>query len=166
MGSRLGSVTAWHSSSGRQPNFAALNRGCHVCSAGRPSRWALAHISSLPVIFTWCGPSTPLRRDIFQGGRDTFKALSMGSNPVPWCSRETPKKAKSRSQSKCWLFAKALPDKKIWTKCEINGSTFWNGCALVANAKWCHMLPTAAHSPRWMVDCSSCTQLMALLPNG
>ena len=37
--SRLGSVTARHSSSGRQPNFSALNRG-------RPSRWALAHISS------------------------------------------------------------------------------------------------------------------------
>ena len=29
---------------GRQPNFAALNRGRHLCSAGRPSRWALAHI--------------------------------------------------------------------------------------------------------------------------
>jgi len=34
------------SSSGPQPNFAALNRGRHLCSAGRPSRWALAHISS------------------------------------------------------------------------------------------------------------------------
>jgi len=32
------------SSSERQPNFAALNRGRHLCSAGRPSRWALAHI--------------------------------------------------------------------------------------------------------------------------
>jgi len=42
--SRLGSVTAWHSSSGRQPNFVALNRGRHLYSAGRPSRWALAHI--------------------------------------------------------------------------------------------------------------------------
>ena len=42
--SRLGSVTARHSSSGRQPNFAALNRGCHLYSSGRPSRWALAHI--------------------------------------------------------------------------------------------------------------------------
>ena len=42
--SRLGSVTAQHSSSGRQPNFAALNRGRHLYSAGRPSRWALAHI--------------------------------------------------------------------------------------------------------------------------
>ena len=42
--SRLGSVTARHCSSGRQPNFAALNRGCHLYSAGRPSRWALAHI--------------------------------------------------------------------------------------------------------------------------
>ena len=28
--SRLGSVTAWHSSSGHQPNFAALNRGRHL----------------------------------------------------------------------------------------------------------------------------------------
>ena len=44
--SRLRSVTARHSSSGRQPNFAALNRGRHLYSAGRPSRWALAHISS------------------------------------------------------------------------------------------------------------------------
>ena len=32
------------SSSGRQTNFAALNRGHHLCSAGRPSGWALAHI--------------------------------------------------------------------------------------------------------------------------
>jgi len=42
--SRLGSVTAQHSSIGRQPNFAVLNRGRHLYSAGRPSRWALAHI--------------------------------------------------------------------------------------------------------------------------
>ena len=42
--SRLGSVTARHSSSGRQPNFAAFNRGRHLYSAGRPSGWALAHI--------------------------------------------------------------------------------------------------------------------------
>jgi len=42
--SRLGSVTTRHSSSGRQPKFAALNRVCRLYSAGRPSRWALAHI--------------------------------------------------------------------------------------------------------------------------
>ena len=29
-----------------QPNFATLNRGRHLHSEGRPSRWALAHISS------------------------------------------------------------------------------------------------------------------------
>ena len=40
------SVTARHSISVRQPNFAALNRGRHLYSAGRPSRWALADISS------------------------------------------------------------------------------------------------------------------------
>jgi len=44
--SRLGSVTARHSGSWRQPNFASLNRGHHLYSAGRPSRWALARISS------------------------------------------------------------------------------------------------------------------------
>ena len=38
--------TARHSSSGRQPNFVALNRGLHLYSAGRPSGSALAHISS------------------------------------------------------------------------------------------------------------------------
>jgi len=41
----IGSITARHSSSGRQPNFAALNRGRHhLHSAGRPSVWALTHI--------------------------------------------------------------------------------------------------------------------------
>ena len=40
----FGSVTARYSSSGRQPNFAMLNRGRHLYSAGRPSRWAPAHI--------------------------------------------------------------------------------------------------------------------------
>jgi len=41
---RLGRVTARNSSGGRQPNFAALNRRHHLHSAGRPSRWTLAHI--------------------------------------------------------------------------------------------------------------------------
>ena len=41
---------ARHSSSGRQRNFAALNRGRHLYSAGRPSRWALAHISSFECV--------------------------------------------------------------------------------------------------------------------
>ena len=42
--SRLGSVTARHSSSRRQPNFTALNRGRHLYSAERPSHWTLAQI--------------------------------------------------------------------------------------------------------------------------
>ena len=49
--SHLGSVSAWHSSIGRQPNFAVLNRGRHLYLAGRPSCWALAHISSY--FFIW-----------------------------------------------------------------------------------------------------------------
>jgi len=40
----LGSITARHSNIGCRPNFATLNRGRHLHSAGRPSRWALAHI--------------------------------------------------------------------------------------------------------------------------
>jgi len=40
----LGSDTARYSSIGRQQNFAVLNRGRHLYSAGRPSRWAPAHI--------------------------------------------------------------------------------------------------------------------------
>ena len=50
--SRLGSVTARHCSSRRHPNFAALNRGRHLYSTGRPSGWALAHISSLAYFVT------------------------------------------------------------------------------------------------------------------
>ena len=63
--SRLGSVTARHSSSGRQPNFAALNRGRHLYSAGRPSGWALAHISSdfyLSSVFYLFSPNLSGRR--------------------------------------------------------------------------------------------------------
>jgi len=37
-------------SSGRQPNFATLNRGRYLYSAGRPSRWALAHILVLVIL--------------------------------------------------------------------------------------------------------------------
>jgi len=48
--SRLGNVTARHSSSGCQPNFATLNRGRHLYLAGRQSRWALAHISNCVLI--------------------------------------------------------------------------------------------------------------------
>jgi len=33
--------------------FAALNRGRHLYSAGRPSRWALAHISSCVRFVLW-----------------------------------------------------------------------------------------------------------------
>jgi len=43
--SRLCSVTARHVVVGVSQT-AALNRGRHLRSAGRPSRWALAHISS------------------------------------------------------------------------------------------------------------------------
>jgi len=62
--SRLCSVTARHSSSGRQPNFAALNRRRHLYSAGRPSRWALAHILVSDIFITYgdiCSGSPPAR---------------------------------------------------------------------------------------------------------
>ena len=44
---------------GGQPNFAALNRGRHLYSAGRPSRWALAHIL---VLFFLSSPNLSGRR--------------------------------------------------------------------------------------------------------
>ena len=43
---RVLAVLLHGTSSGRQPNFAALNRGCHLYSVGWPSRWALTHIFS------------------------------------------------------------------------------------------------------------------------
>jgi len=52
--SYMGSVTARHSSGGRQPNCGVVQkielrnfrRGLHLNSAGRPSPWAFAHIYS------------------------------------------------------------------------------------------------------------------------
>jgi len=82
--SRLGSVTTRHSSSGRQPNFAALNRGCHhvghwstfyysvfirpflfffrwfysetICNAYsyRPARYTLWYAARQPRSTCWC----------------------------------------------------------------------------------------------------------------
>jgi len=49
------------SSSGRQLNFAALNRGRHLCSAGRPLGWALAHILVLSIFF-FSSPNRSHRR--------------------------------------------------------------------------------------------------------
>jgi len=42
--SYIGKVTARQSCSGHHPNFAAFSRGRHIYSAGRPWRWASAHI--------------------------------------------------------------------------------------------------------------------------
>jgi len=57
--SRLGSVTARHSTNGHQPNFAALNIRHHLYSAGWPSRWALAHVLvANSVIKTNCSVTT------------------------------------------------------------------------------------------------------------
>jgi len=50
--SRLGSVTARHLVVGVSQT-AALNRGRHLCSAGRPSCWALAHIFSFHMNPCW-----------------------------------------------------------------------------------------------------------------
>jgi len=83
--SRLGSVTAWHCS-GRQPDFAALNRGRHLYSAGRPSHWALARISRLgDVLGDHSG------EEMFQFCRYTFgpccgqQMYVILSNSGSWC---------------------------------------------------------------------------------
>ena len=61
--SHLGSITARQSSSGRQPNFAALNRGHHLCSAGVTITLGIGphcsfHINCFQFWFSW--PSFPL----------------------------------------------------------------------------------------------------------
>jgi len=53
--SRLGSVTARHSSIGRQPKIAAFSRGRHLYSPGRPSRWALVHTLVMAALRSRCG---------------------------------------------------------------------------------------------------------------
>jgi len=56
------------SSSGLQPNFAALNRGHHLCSAGRPSRWAVAHVLvevALQLILPACEWRMPFAADVY-----------------------------------------------------------------------------------------------------
>jgi len=53
--SYIGSVTARHSSSGRQPNFVTLSRGRHLYLAARPSRWASAHILVMAALRSKCG---------------------------------------------------------------------------------------------------------------
>jgi len=45
-------LTARHSSTGRQRNFAALKRRRHLYSAGLPSRWALANILVIITVLT------------------------------------------------------------------------------------------------------------------
>jgi len=50
----LGSVIVRNSSSGHQPNLAVLNRGRHLYSAGRPSRWALPHILVIIIVCLLC----------------------------------------------------------------------------------------------------------------
>ena len=48
----------------RQPNFAALNRGRHLYSAGRLSHWALAHILVLNV-FSRCFECTETYKKLY-----------------------------------------------------------------------------------------------------
>jgi len=80
--SHLGSVTVRHSSSGRQPNFAALNRGRHLYSAGRPLRWALAHISSLSSIFTARRKSIRPVKIELEWGAGVVICLKQGANDL------------------------------------------------------------------------------------
>ena len=56
--SHCGAAQSWRRE--RQPNLAALNRGRHLYSAGRPSRWELTHISSSSHLALTC-ESSPRR---------------------------------------------------------------------------------------------------------
>jgi len=88
------------SSSGRQPDFASLNRRHHLYSAGRPSRWALAYIL---VVFcytcVWC----------IQVVSDCDGQTYCLNHAVE-CLRETPSSA---------------PSYKLFIRCEEVSRVFW-----------------------------------------
>jgi len=79
--SRLGRVTARHSSSGHQPNFAALNRRRHLYSAGRPSRWALAHI--LVYFYTGSGWHSISSNKTLRSLQSFYRAIHFSAKRVP-----------------------------------------------------------------------------------
>ena len=89
-------------SSGRQPNFAAFNRGRHLYSAGRPSHWALTYFLVLSVVFIvinrvhhhftfatfwtdWC-----VIRDVMLCCHDVLKMLCKTWRTMTW--RQQPSK--------------------------------------------------------------------------
>ena len=92
--SYIGSVTARHSSRGMELwNFC---RGRHLCSAGRPSGWALAHIlvlsfflaysqqseiGCLPYFHTWCGLSVNLESGLKCAACDSLKIQDAKKSP-------------------------------------------------------------------------------------
>ena len=80
--SRLGSLAARQSSSERQPNFAALNRGRHLCSAGRPCTLGIGPHSSLQLVckhwlvpFVICLHGVQQSRDAVWNGGSTEHVL-------------------------------------------------------------------------------------------
>ena len=64
--SYIGSATARHSSSGRQPIFAAFSRRRHLYSARRPSRWASADIlvNFLKLLTVFCPDCLRFRQTV------------------------------------------------------------------------------------------------------
>ena len=102
--SRLGSITARHCSSGHQPNFAALNRGRHLYSAGRPSRWALDNISScfdvgddlkLPVTRIWANAKRDGCPAEYRWHR-MFNTAKFGCRPLLECCAVALQRCKTR----------------------------------------------------------------------
>jgi len=104
--SRLGRVTARHSSSGRQPNFATLNRGRHLYSAGRPSRWALAHslvISSffIPGMVLSCNKIKSHFKEFYNVLVFYFNMEPRLNDPLDLCRRQTLIGIVDRNNSRC-----------------------------------------------------------------
>jgi len=97
--SRLGSVTARHSSSGRQPKFAALNTGRHVHSEGRPSRWALTHHILVEFRFY-----VPLNRPIQIGHFGDVPQASL----LAWYRKTKPNTTRLRYMLNAWLRVRVI----------------------------------------------------------
>jgi len=90
--------TARHCTSGRQPNFAALNRGRHLYSAGRPSRWALAHIQICFCFWLWIKHLGNRWTHLCQIHRENMLALLLVRI---WMSRSKSKVKVTRQNALC-----------------------------------------------------------------
>ena len=112
------------SSSGRQPNFAALNRGRHLCSAGRPSRWALAGILVLSTSLDVYRLSASLPAHGARARDPPGPARPSRSLPAIECGNDKARIILDAGRLRCWSAGNKRVAERRWTDaCRIHFST-------------------------------------------